>query len=464
MTIWVPHLAGRSGPKYLAIADAIAESISDGSLAAGCKLPPQRNLAYDLGVTLGTVTRAYKEAEQRGLVGGEVGRGTYVLGPASDAVARFASSPRRGDNFLDLTHATPVAGIGGDALARTLREISSESGLEALIAYQGNTGLDRHLRTGAQWLAGMDLPNPVPERVAITCGAQQGILTALMTLTRPGDVLLAEAFSYPGFIYLAGQLGLKLEPVPMDADGIIPEALDEACRRLHPRAIYLTPTLQNPTTALLPEDRRRRVAEIARRHDLFIMEDDVWGSMFEGRPTPIAALAPERTFFITSLSKSMAGGLRVGFVYAPADYVERLRSSVRMSNWMAPPLMVEIAHRWITGDVAQEMTRRQRQETETRTALCARHLGPFHPRIRARAHFLWLDLPAPWRANDFQAEAEERGILLHTIEAFAVGRQPAPHAVRIGLGGAMNMDELERALVRLADQLRAPPGLAPEMM
>ncbi|MBT6095780.1 MAG: PLP-dependent aminotransferase family protein [Rhodospirillaceae bacterium] len=453
----MPDLAKRQGPKYLAIADAIADAISQGMLPDGAKLPPQRNLAYDLGVTLGTVTRAYAEARRRGLVGGEVGRGTFVQGLDATPPDGFIALPQESDGEINFAHATALTAQPGRQLSETLKEVAGLPEIQQLVGYQFDTGLPHHREAGAHWLRRAGL-GATPENIAITNGAQHGILVALMALAQPGDTVLAEALSYPGFIQVAQQLGLKLEPVEMDAEGIIPEALIEAQHRTSARLLYCMPTIHNPTAAMMSPTRMAALAEATRALDLTILEDDVWSGHIEDQAPPLSTLIPERAYYITSLSKTMAGGLRVGYVMAPNNHIERIRSMVRLSGWLTAPLMAEIASRWINDGTGEALARWQTEAMATRFAIANEFLADLKPKHHPAGHYVWLDLPEPWRASDFKAEAESRGVMLLTGESFAVGRAPAPHAVRLGISKPDTDEQVRRGLEILADILRAGPG------
>lgn len=463
MTIWNPDLSSRDGPRYLAIAEAIAVDARSGALAPGTRLPTHRDLAYRLGVTVGTVSRAYAEAARRGLVIGEVGRGTFVAG----------SRPRRADGFIravphapgivDFTYATPPVGPAGKRLAATLAEIAAAPNVDALVRYHLDMGLVEHMEAGARWLSGRGLAAPV-DRVVIANGAQHGILVTVMTLTRPGDAVLAESLTFPGFVQVAQQLGLRIETVAADEGGLVPDAVEEACRRLPVRVLYLMPSLQNPTTTRLDEDRRRRIADIAKRHDVFVIEDDVWSALLDDPIPPVAAFAPDHTFHISGLSKCLAPGLRVAYVLAPEGRADHVRASVRMSNWMSTPLMGEVARRWITDGTADELVRWQRAETRERTAVARRLLGRHLGNLGAMTSFLWLPLPPPWRAGAFKIEAEARGVRVLTAEAFAAGRDQVPHAARVCVGAPETADEAARGLEILAEVLGSGPVHGPAVV
>ena len=461
MTIWTPDISERSGPKYLAIAAAVSEAITKGILSAGEKLPPQRNLAYDLGVTLGTVTRAYDEIKRRGLVDGEVGRGTYVLPREGKKSESFFISKPSDSNLIDFTHATPISGRAGDALAQTLKSIALEPDLNPLMDYQILSGLKEHLEAGATWLQRCGITASA-DQVTLTSGAQHGILTTLMSLTKPGDIVLAEELSYPGFIHTARQLGLKPEPVAMDEHGLIPDSLEEAVRRTNARVLYCIPNIQNPTARTMPEHRVREIAQKARTLDLLVMEDDVWGGLNKRETAPLIEHAPERVFHITSLSKAMAGGLRVGYVLSPPEYVEQQRAAVRLSNWMTPPLMAEIARRWIEDGTGEVLANWQAESAGRRLDYAAQAFKGQSISCHPAGHFIWLELPAPWRAADFKSIAEARGVLVPSAESFVVGRQAAPHAVRIGIGTHnANDDTVRKGVDILVDILTSPTGISP---
>lgn len=464
MTIWMPELAGTRGPKYLAIADAIGTAVADGSLSAGAKLPPQRNLAYDLGVTLGTITRAYREAERRGLVGGEVGRGTYVMDmkrrAEKDGIIEFEPAL---PGIVDMTHATMPVQEAGIALSTTLAEIAQQSDLSPLADYQMNTGMTRHFEAGAAWMTELGVPTTAGN-IAITSGVQHGTMVTMMAMARPGDGLILEALTYPGVVRVAQHLGHRTETVALDAEGMLPSSLDEVCRRSSARLLYCQPSVHNPTTATMSVPRRVAIAEVARRHGLTIIEDNVWSAVGPDHPPPLATFAPERTFFLSGPAKCMAGGLRVAFAHCPENQVDRVRAMVRMTSWMTAPLMAEVASRWITDGTAKHLTETIRKTIRKRVELARKYFAGFNIHSDPSVSFIWLELPAPWRAAEFRAEAEARGVRVLTGETFTAGRDAAPHAVRISVGGNLNIKDVEHALATLTEILRSPPGAAAAVM
>ena len=309
MTIKLPPRGQRSGPIYQAIADSIGAEIEAGRLKPGSRLPTQRVLARQLGVTLTTVTRAYVEAQRRGLLSGEVGRGTFVRPSALDI-----ETPEQGVLDLAVNSLMPLPYM--EELADRLASSIPRSAGARVFGYQHHAGARHNRAAGSAWIGWAGLEAPI-DRIVVTGGGQHAILLSLMTLTKPGDEVLVEEFTYPGMGDLAAHLHLRLRTVALDAEGIVPESLDEACRSGKPAALYCIPSFQNPTAAFMSQKRRERIAHVALEHRLTIIEDDVFGFLAPDA-RPLSSLLPEEQFFyITSTSKSLAPGMRIGYLLAP---------------------------------------------------------------------------------------------------------------------------------------------------
>ena len=461
MTMWSPHLEPFGGPRYVAIADALAADVASGRVRAGDRLPTHRELADTLGVAIGTVTRAYAEAERRGLVRGEVGRGTFV-GPPPLAASTLMRTGMASTSMIDLSLNFPVEGIVPD-LGAALRALAKRSDLGELLRYQPHAGAARHRAAGAAW-AGRLGHEVRPDQVLVCSGAQHAMVAVFSALAKPGDRVLTEALTYPGMKALSGLLHLPLEGVAMDAEGMRVDALAAALRATGARLLYCMPTIHNPTGGVLSADRRRAIAELARAHDVAIVEDDVHRFLVPDAPPPIAHFAPERTYHIAGTSKSIAGGLRVAFVSAPPAAVDRLAQRIWATTWMAAPLMAEIATLWIEDGTADRIATRQRQEAAARQRLARDLLGDVAGRGHPNALHVWLELPDPWRGDSFAHEALQRGVATAPADLFVVGRAAVPHAVRIGLGAARDRAQLEQALRILADTLAGAPGAGPSLV
>jgi DNA-binding transcriptional MocR family regulator len=451
--MWKPDLPSQSKSRYAAIVDALARDVASGKLADGARLPTHRELADTLGIAIGTVTRAYTEAERRGLVRGEVGRGTFV-GPAPLQSISPALVSTTG--VIDLALNVPVEGLVPD-LAGALRTLAKRADLADLLRYQPHAGATRHRAAGAAWAKRYGV-TATPDQVVVCAGAQHAMVAIFSALAKPGDRVLTESLTYAGMKALSSLLHLPLEGVAMDAEGIRVDALEAALASSGAKFLYCMPTIQNPTGGVLSDARRRAIAELARKHDVAIIEDDVHRFLVPDAPPPLAQYAPERTYHIAGTSKALAGGLRVAYVTAPRAAVGRLEQRIWATTWMAPPLMAEIATLWIEDGTADRLAAEQRREAIVRQKIARDILGDVPLVAHPNSLHIWLELPDPWRSESFARETLQRGVALAPADVFVVGRAPIPHAVRIGLGGARTHGELERALRIVVETLASSPS------
>ena len=454
--MWTPDLSHHAGPAYRSIADAIAGGIRERRLKPGERLPTQRDLARQLGLTVGTITRGYSEAKRRGLVSGEVGRGTFVRRERPSAVA--FSFRHRTDGVIDLSMNLPVPSTSDQLLLDEIATLTQDGGMSDALGYQESWGAARHRECGAEWIRRSGL-EATAEEVVVTCGAQHAMLIVFATRCQPGDTVLTEALTYPGMTALARLLHLRVEGVALDEDGLRPDALEDACRRHAPTALYVQPTVHNPTASVMSAARRADIADIAHQYDVAIVEDDIYGFLAPDAPPPLTQLAPERSYFLTSLSKSLLPALRIGFVFAPHDSIQALDRAMMASTWMASPISAQIAAACIERGVADRAVDSRLEETAARRRIAMKALGAHFPdRSPGQGYHLWLTLPEPWRVEDFVAEARARDVLVSSSETFVVGRGAAPHAVRICLGAPETRAELEKGLGVVAELLDGSPS------
>lgn len=445
--MWLPDLNDDGQPRYLALADAISRAIERGVLKPGDRLPPQRRLAWALGLNPSTAMQAYREAARRHLVGGEVGRGTYVLAGSREASLFLLKLPDALPARLDLSTNLPVLDADDQDLQRSLMALAGAADLPGLQGYASPAAMQRgHLAVG-QWLRGRGMEVP-PGRLLLCAGAQQGVSAALLGLCEPGEPVLVEALTSPGIKAAARQLRLPLHGVAMDERGILPEAFDRLVRATGARVAVLTPCLQNPTGVSMDRARREAIAAVARRHDLLVIEDDVYGAL--GDEPPLASLLPERSVLVGSLSKTVAPGLRFGFIAAAEQWLARIDPEAQATGWALSPLCLRVATEWIEEGTAERRLAWQRQQVERRWQLARKLLGP---RVSGGASpHLWL--AARDGETGLAGTARAAGIECAAADVFAVG-PGAPDAVRLSLSAAPGQVVLQQALRTLAERLHA---------
>ncbi|TGG93228.1 PLP-dependent aminotransferase family protein [Natronospirillum operosum] len=452
MTIWTPEQLPADLPKYQAIAAVIRQAIEQGTLSPGTRLPPQRRLADMLAVTTGTVTRAYAEAERLGLLEARVGSGTYVR--QCSQVDSFRFSEQRSDIDLGFTLALRDQQL--PLLQDNLQAISQDPVLlEELLGYGPETGLYRHRAAASRWLA-REGTERSPENILLCSGGQNGLFTALTTLCDTGDTVLSEGLTYSGFILAARHLRLRHIGLNMDEQGLHPDALKTACERYRPRALYLMPQLQNPTGSQMSQARKTALLDICRHYGVMVIEDNVQSALVTDAGPPMVALAPEQVVGISSCTKALAGGLRVGFLLPPPSWMDRFRVAIRVNSWMVPPLLSELVARWIEHPRLDTSLRHQRAQSARRHDLARTLLRGFDYRAHPQSLSGWLMLPEHWRARDLTQHLHRQGIEVKAADVFAVGQFPAPEAIRLCIGGDTTEWQLETALTRLRDCLGQP--------
>ncbi len=456
MNDWTPDLSARDKPHYLAIADAIAEDIRAGRLAPADRLPPQRKLARRLDLDFTTVARGYVEAQKRGLVESRVGQGTFVRASARRRHGPMALHPE----IVDLSMNLPPEPDDPELLDRM------QDGLDAighdlvyLMRYQGFGGVAADKEAALKWLSGRALAPP-EDRLFIAPGAHSALLGILGLLAKPGDVILSESLTYPGARSIAAQLGLQLVGLPMDDEGVDPDAFTQACKRFNPRAIYLNPTLLNPTTHTISQPRRVTLVAIARRFGIPIVEDDPYGFLPIDGPQPFGLLAPELTWHVAGLAKCLGAGLRIAYVIVPdvrAGWV--FGSALRTATVMASPLTIALATRWIVDGTGDALLAAVRQESIERQRLARVILPDGTYRADPVGFHLWVSLPAPWTRSAFVGHMRATGVGVVASDAFATD-SAAPEAARVCLGGPANRAAVRGALEFMAHALTEQPALA----
>lgn len=431
---WLRRTEALEGPAYRRIAQALENAVADGELQPGDQIPPQREVARQLGIDFTTVTRAYALARERGLIEGTTGRGTFIRSRTEADDAGLVD--------LSMNLPPPPAGLNLAALLReTTTAILARTDPATLMAYHPGAGSLAQRTAGAAWLAAT-VGEVDPARLVIASGAQTALSALLDALTAPGDVILAEAFAYPGLLATAARRGVSVVGCPLDDQGLEPAALARLIAQHRPRLICCTPTFQNPTAATMSLSRREAVVAVARAAGVMIIEDDAYG-LLPASPLPaLASLWPEGVFHVATTAKALSPGLRVAYVVAPPGRAEGLATALHAIAQMPPPLMAAVATSWIREGAAARMLAGVREEAAARRAMAAELLpsavgGP-------ESLHVWL----PGARADWAAKAH--GLALVSAEAF---RAPgvAGEGLRISLGAAGKRPTLARGLRALAN-------------
>jgi len=453
MSFWKPNLIKYEPPLYNAIAEAIRDAVKANDLKPGDRLLPHRIMAEELGVTIGTVARGYNLASEWGLVSGEVGRGTIVMSPEDT----YPHVPLTlGPTFIDLGVLQPTTvtnpALRKEAFEDTLKAVAKRWRNGIIAGYPPELGLPHHRKAGIKWLERKGIQADI-EEVVVTSGAQEAFQLLLSAYTRPGDSILIEELTHIGLKNLGNFLKLNMIGISMDDKGLMPRSLDDACRQSNARILFLTPTFQSPTTAIMDLERRQEIINVARRHNLFIIENDPFSEFATNPPPPIAALAPDRTAYVTSLSYCGSPEIRIGYMKIMKPNIPELQSAKRALSIAGSSVSAEIATQWINSGILEQLLKWQKDEIKSRHQIVTQVLKGLDYKYNPNGLFLWLFLPQPWRASDFATEAKDRNVMLLEAERFAVGRGASPHAVRIALTSSPHVKILRQGLKTIVDML-----------
>lgn len=450
MSQWKPQLVKYGEPLYGALIKALQDDINGGRLAVDDRLPTQRELADSLQIAVGTVTRAYAEAERRGLIRSEGRRGTFVGGMRTSR-SLLASLVKDRPDAIDLSKNHPSYQLDPD-LGAALRELARSREVGRLLEYPASAGLVHHREAGARWLASMGT-SVDPDSLFVTAGAQHALSVVLAAESHQGDVMCTDEFTYLGARAVAQQYDLQVLGLEVDDEGITPDAFDTACRLHRVRILYCMPTISNPTNRVMSVIRREELAGIAARYGVTIIEDEIMRPLAPDQSGYIADLLPEQTYLLVSTSKAIAAGLRVGFVRAPLEARQRMTESLTASCIGVPPLTVELFARWLDDGTAARVIDRRRQDVRQRQAAVSTLLEGFTVRSHPASYHCWLELPSGWSSVRLSMEAQAQGVIVAPAEVFAVEAKLPYEAVRISVISSTT-EELERGFGIITGLLR----------
>jgi len=450
--MWDVKIRDAKKTKHDTLVDHIARLIDEGKLKPGEMLPTQREISTKLKVSIGTVIKAFTELTKRGYVFGEVGRGTFV----SDY--KYLSSNVESElinlgNFESPDFTTLAA---FRALQSGISEVTLDSELYFKMGYIEPSGAQPHKEAMVKWLEWSGVKTDANH--VIICGsAQHATFLAIEVLCKPGDSLLVEELTMLNIRDICNLAGVKMVPVKMDKDGLIPASFEAQCKASRSRVLYTIPLLQNPTCAVLPMKRRQELVRIAKKYDVTIIEDGVNELLSDDGLKPLAALYPEKTVYVSSLSKAISPGVRVGVISAQQNLIEKLEFANRATLWMNSPLLNEIAANLIRSGKAKTMLAGKRQAIRERQAVVAKLLKGMEYATHPSAFHVWLKLPAPWSSADFADELLKKKVLVRSADMFYVGAGKAPDYIRIGIGSPHTLDELTSGLTRIVELSKRRP-------
>jgi DNA-binding transcriptional MocR family regulator len=438
---WKPRLEDVDASASERLIEAIAADILSYQLQDGARLPAHRDVAWKLKISVGSVTKAYRALQRRGLIESSKGSGTFVIG------RRRPQGP-----VIDLSVNAPPAMLNERVLSSTLSMAARKVESFYFLNYPPPAGHERHRILMADWLGGIGI-DADPDRLLLTSGAQQALAVAFATSSHPGGVILTECLTYPGALTLAQVGNYSLMGVPTDNEGMMPYALDAilATTKETPSILYLTPTLHNPTGATMGLMRRQEIIKICEKYNILIIEDDVYGLLKNEKLPALVSLAPERTLYITSLSKCLCPGLRVGMLLVPPQLVQKALFTLQATGLSVSALSCAVVEQWLYDGTAENMLSSIGAEALRRLAVARSYLSRWMTEPSGKSFHVWLPMPRS-EAERLVVGMAQEGVLLTPPASVLVDGADSESGIRLCLG-VPSPEELHRALAIMKQKL-----------
>ncbi|UPJ47807.1 PLP-dependent aminotransferase family protein [Bradyrhizobium sp. 200] len=306
---------------------------------------------------------------------------------------------------------------------------------------------------GVDWIGNRVRPAPAPHRILVTNGTMNSILLLTCSLVPPGNVLLTEELTVPQIYTLAKIASVEVQGVRIDKKGLIPDDFERKCRKHAPRAVYINCTVHNPTAYVTPTERRKEIAEIARKYGLQIIEDEAQALYLEDLPDSFATIAPDISWYLMGLSKYLSLDVRIAFVVAPSERLlaNNLERLLQVSTWHPEPVMASVVTRWIRSGVAQSLLRSVRTEIRKRQAIVSELLSDIDGfRGSSGIHF-WLPAPAGVDSEQFSRMIAEAGILVQPSKLYAGDCGARFEGIRPSVGDPVDFAEIRYAVEVIRD-------------
>lgn len=440
--LWVPTLKKSKQPKYILIATSIEEDIQSGKLLHGAKLPPQRVIANHLGINHGTVTRAYKLCEEKGLLKGVIGKGTFVSGSAGLPVDLLTDHDDK--NIISLGMALPVYEMN-EIVEEVIKDVITSVDYNIVLKYCPPEGHVKHRYIASNWLKQYNILSE-PDNIIISAGTQNALATILITLFSKSDRIIVDEYTYTGLKSLSKYLGIILIPVKSDGQGICLQSLEQTCKRENAKGIFLMPDCHNPTSIVLSEEKRGKIAEIIEEYNLLLIEDGTCSFTVEKKYTPISSLVPEHSFYIHGTSKALSPTFRISYIVSPCKFTKRLQNGINNLIWMASPYNAEIMSLLQATGKYDEIEKAKLKILKERNQIFNEILGEFNHIYSETSLFRYLELPIDKNDQEIEKLALKYGVQVFSVNRFLAGTNDCPNAIRISISSARNSEELRKGL------------------
>ena len=439
---WKPNRDELDYPLQISLANYLEKDIINGSLCENAKLPPQRELADFLDLSLSTITKAYKICEMKGLIYGIVGKGTFVSPNVNSPKTVLEKNSDLSSIEMGVTLAFPEH---NKIIAKIANKILSQPSDYKYFEFSPSLGTEKQKRIAKFWLSKFGI-NTNERNIAITAGAQNALAISLIALFKPGDKIVTDAYTYANFIGLANMLNIRLIAVKSDANGMNTESLENLCKANSIKGIYLMPSCSNPTNITMDINKRVCIAEIIRKYNLILIEDEIYAFILKDTIMPISSMVPQQSIYISSISKSIGVGLRIAYVNFPERFREKFEDGIYNLNLTISSLNVEIITEIINSGIYEEIIWDKLKLSIERNEIFNEYFPEISIPQNRSTYYQWIPLPSGCTGKLFELKAKEKGVKVYGSERFSVGDNEQKYAIRVATCSPKDLDELRKGL------------------
>ncbi|MFJ5748303.1 PLP-dependent aminotransferase family protein [Peribacillus frigoritolerans] len=449
---WKPDKNALKRPFYKSLASLLEQDITNGFLAPGTKLPPQRELADFLDLNFTTITRSYKMCEVKGLIYAVTGSGTFV---APNATRSITISADKTANSIDLGFVASFEQTN-DIVSETLQKTVNKSYLEQLLNYNDPTGIPHQKTAALNWMESFGI-HADQEHIAIVSGAQNALAVALAALFEPGNRIATDLYTYSNFIELAKMFHIKLVPIHGDQFGMLPDELEKQCCQTNIDGIFLMPSCNNPTTIMMSDIRKQELAAVIRKHRLILIEDDIHAFLTAGIISdyrqPMFHLLPEQSVYICGTSKSICSGLRVAYMVYGETLREKISQAIFNINVKTSSFDAEVITELILSGKAHEIVSHKKRLAQTANDIYSEYFPLRKDVGHPLSLYRWLPIKGHKDALQLETDLKRRGIRVFHSNRFQSGQTTPDMYLRIALSSTNSFDELKIGLEILKQYL-----------
>jgi len=444
---WIPVIEKSNKPIYKLIAECIENDIASGKLHIGFRLPSQRIIASYLGINHSTVTKAYQICEEKGLVNGIVGKGTFVS--STSRIPSEVLSHNKNKNIIEMGMVLSVYEMN-NLIKSAIDEVAKYMDDEVAFRYTPPEGALKHRFIASEWLKKFGVMADA-DNIIITAGSQNAISTILISLFHKGDRIAVDKYTYTGMKNICELLGIILIPVKGSKEGMDIDELRLICRRDNVKGMYLIPDCHNPTSITMGTNSRREIARIIEEYNILLIEDGTFSFCLEEKSQPIYELIPNHTIYIQGTSKSLNPSFRISYMVASKKYIGNLKKGLNSVSWMASPYMAELVSLFQYTSMYAELVKAKQKLLRERNMVFDRLLEGFTIIPSNTAPFRYLILPKNVDDIFIEEECLKAGLQVFSTKRFLVGTENELNALRVSISGPETMKDLESGLKILKD-------------